>query len=443
MPKVFTAKNNANTEDIINALAKAAPAAIAQAKAANIADIIGVTGGDVIKDATKVGNWIRGNIKYKIDSFTNQNIQFPSAILKTKQADCKSFSLLFLAIMSAAGYDGGFRFASYRPNGQFTHVYNFFVKPNGEKIPFDACIKGLKESNRATKIKDMKVNYLAGAPIVTDDEQEITRPARIVRDRMGNVFLEYVDTGERISGPEAEHIAGIRSLVNKAWKQIKKDAKKVWKGFKKVALAIPRSAALGVMELNFRGVSGQLFRAQKDKKQTDRLKELWNRLGGDFGALQKSIDRGRKRKPLFGGGKAIKGIGEPMVNIGIGEPVTLAAAATTAAPILVMIFKFIKNAGVKPEGDEKPPAGDTGLPPVDQSDPTARAIASGRFAPTDPQGEEATAYVRSQGQVFVNSTGQVVARPGGTSGSGLLSGKTLLLLGGGVIAAILLLKKKK
>lgn len=443
MPKVFTAKNNANTDDIINALAKAAPAAIAQAKAANIADIIGLSGGDVIKDATKVGNWIRGNIKYKIDSFTNQNIQFPSAILKTKQADCKSFSLLYLAIMSAAGYDGGFRFASYRPNGQFTHVYNFFVKPNGTKIPYDACIKGLKESNRATKIKDMKVNYLAGAPIVTDDEQEITRPARIVRDRMGNVFLEYIDTGERISGPDAEHIAGIRSLVNKAWKQIKKDAKKVWRGFKKVALAIPRSAALGVMELNFRGVSGQLFRAQKDKKQTDRLKELWNRLGGDFGALQKSIDRGRKRKPLFGGGKAIKGIGEPMVNIGIGEPVTLAAAATTAAPILVMIFKFIKSAGVKPEGDEKPPAGDTGLPPVDQSDPTARAIASGRFAPTDPQGEEATAYVRSQGQVFVNSAGQVVARPGGTSGSSLLSGKTLLILGGGVIAAILLLKKKK
>jgi hypothetical protein len=443
MPKVFTAKNNANTEDIINALAKAAPAAIAQAKAANIADIIGLSGGDVIKDATKVGNWIRGNIKYKIDNFANQNIQFPSAILNTRQADCKSISLLYLAIMSAAGYQGGFRFASYRPNGQFTHVYNFFVKPNGIKIPYDACIKGLKESNRATKIRDMKVNYLAGAPIVTDDEQEITRPARIMRDRMGNVILEYMDTGERISGPDAEHIAGIRSLVNKAWKGIKKGAKKVWKGFKKVALAIPRSAALGVMELNFRGVSGQLYRAQKDKKQTDRLKELWNRLGGDFGALQKSIDRGRKRKPLFGGGKAIKGISEPMVNIGIGEPVTLAAAATTAAPILIMIYKFIKSSGVKPEGDEQPPAGDTGLPPIDQSDPTARAIASGRFAPTDPQGEEATAYVRSQGQVFVNSTGQVVARPGGTSNGGLLSGKNLLLLGGGVIAAILLIKKKK
>lgn len=443
MPKVFTAKNNANTEDIINALAKAAPAAIAQAKAANIPEIIGLSGGDVVKDATKVGNWIRGNIKYKIDSFTNQNIQFPSAILKTKQADCKSFSLLYLAIMSAAGYDGGFRFASYRPSGQFTHVYNFFVNSQGEKIPFDACIKGLKESDKYTKIKDMKVNYLAGAPIVTDDEQEITRPARILRDRMGNVILEYMDTGERISGPDAEHIAGIRSLVNKAWKGIKKTATKAWKGFKKLALALPRSAALGVMELNFRGVSSQLFRAQKNPKEQDRLKELWNRLGGDFGALQKSIDRGRKRKPLFGGDKAIKGIGEPMVNIGIGEPVTLATAATTAAPILIMIYKFIKKAGIKPEGDEKPPAGDTGPPAPDPNDPVSQALQSGKFAPTDPQGDEATAYVKSQGQVFVNSAGQVVARPGGNSGRGLLSGKNLLILGGGAIAVLFLLKKKK
>lgn len=128
----------------------------------------------------------------------------------------------------------------------------------------------------------------------------------------------------------------------------------------------------------------------------------------------------------------------------MGEPITLGAAATAAAPILIMLFKYIKGAGVKDEPGEEAPAGDPGLPKADPNDPVSKAISSGKFAPTDPEGEEATAYVKSQGQVFVNSAGQVETRPGGTGGKNLFSGKNLIIFGAlGVGAAILLLKKKK
>ena len=121
-----TALNKANTSDIIYSMALIAPAAIKQAVKFNLPEIIGLTGGDLQGDAILTGQYIRQNIKYKIDPFTDQNIQLPSALLRDKVGDCKSFSMLFLAIMEAAGYNGGFRFAAYR-NNNFTHVYNYFL----------------------------------------------------------------------------------------------------------------------------------------------------------------------------------------------------------------------------------------------------------------------------------------------------------------------------
>lgn len=433
-------KNNGKTEDIIQALVHAVPGAITQVKTANLVEIIGLTGANCTQDAIRTGKWIRQNVKYKADGFPEQNIQFPSSLLRNPfSGDCKSISLLYLSLMATAGYDGGLRFASYQPSGQFTHVYNFFLC-NGQKKTFDACLKNLKESPKHTNIKDMKINYIAGVPVVIEEADEITRPVRKIRGINGVEMYEYMDTGEQISGLEYEAISGLRDKLNKAWKKVKKQVgknlDKVWKGLKKIGLAIPRSAALGTIELNFRGLASQMYRMQrKGKKQEDKLKEVWNRIGGDYGKLNAAINRGRKRKPLFGGDKAIKGIGF--------DPATITAIAATAAPILVVLFKAIKGSGVKPEGEEVPPAGDQGIQ-VDASDPTAKAIAAGKFVPSDPDGEDATAYIKSRGTVKVDSEGNVVAqRPSEGSAGNLLNPKLLLIFGGIGVAAFLLLNKKK
>jgi hypothetical protein len=439
--KKLQVKNNGKTEDIIQALVHAVPGAITQVKNANLPEIIGLTGGNCTEDAIRTGKWIRQNVKYKADGFPEQNIQFPSSLLRDPfTGDCKSFSLLYLSIMAAAGYDGGLRFASYQPSGQFTHVYNFFLC-NGQKKAFDACLKNLKESPRHTNLKDMKINYIAGVPVVIEEADEITRPVRKIEGINGAVMYEYLDTGEQISGADFEAITGLRDRLNKAWKKVKtkvgKDLNKVWKGLKKIGLAIPRSAALGAIELNFRAIASQLFRTQKKgKKAEDKLKEAWNRMGGDYGKLNAAINRGRKRKPLFGGGKAIKGVGAV-------DPASIAAIAAAATPILVVLFKAIKGSGVKPEAGEVPPAGDRGLI-INPNDPVAKAIAAGKFVPSDPDGEDATAYIKSRGTVKVDSEGNVVAqRPSGGGAGNLLNPKNLLIFGGIGVAAFLLLNKKK
>ena len=57
-------------------------------------------------DAERCCRYIRANVRYKADGFSEQNIQLPGRMFKdTKQADCKSISLAFVGMMGAMGYD--------------------------------------------------------------------------------------------------------------------------------------------------------------------------------------------------------------------------------------------------------------------------------------------------------------------------------------------------
>jgi hypothetical protein len=78
---------------------------------------------------------------------------------------------------------------------------------------------------------------------------------------------------------------------------------------------------------------------------------LWvNKFGGKLSVLQGAINKGKKKKPLFGASKkvkAIKGIGYVIdENDGIGEGVsaaTVTAIIAAASPILVAVISLLKK----------------------------------------------------------------------------------------------------
>lgn len=300
--KKILAKPNGNTYDIIDALINISPQAIEQVQP-KIHTLINVTN-DAYKDALKVAAYIRKNVKYKADGYENQNIQLPGRVLNdTKQADCKTFSLLFLSMMKAAGHKAGYRFASYRANKIPTHVYNWIIYKNN-LLTFDTCVKTLKESPRHTYIKDMDVNYLTGYH-------------------------------------EPEYIGR------------KKGKGKLFKGAKKFALAIPRNAFRTLVSFNARSLATKLNKVVlKDK---NKLKNLWEKFGGKFegkNSLMQSIDKGKNKKPLFGKGKGVSGYYDENF---IGEPVTaatIATAITAATPILLVVKKLLTDLKIKGEPGE-------------------------------------------------------------------------------------------
>jgi hypothetical protein len=321
---ILAAPSGANTEDIIAALCNVVPAAIAQVKSSN--EIIFNKTGDPIRDAVQCCRYIRNNVKYKADGFDQQIIQLPGRmILNTHLADCKSFALAFVSIISSLGYQCGFRFASYKENKIPTHVYNFVIC-NGKKFTFDACVSNLKESPRYTFIKDMEVKYLAGTPM-----------------------MAYSDTNSAYIGRKGKGKAKF---------------KKIFKGAKKVALAAPRNAFNALVALNVRSLATKIAAvAAKDKSK---LESFWNKLGGNPSKLIELANKSKGKKPLFGKGKGINGVGfyaddSEDAYIGIATEAALAAAA----PIILAATKLFKSLkiGSDKENDELVPEGTEPIDP--------------------------------------------------------------------------------
>ena len=296
---ILASRFGSDTRDIISALCAAVPASVNQVKP-YIENILQPTG-DPVKDTERACRYVRGLVSYKQDGFLEQKIQLPARLLKdTKLGDCKSFSLAVLSIITALGYKGGFRFASYKANKIPTHVYNFVFDNSGKKITFDSCVESLKESPRYTYIKDMEVTYLAGSPIMIDSDP---------------YYL-----GKKKKKP--------------------KDKPKV---VAKVTLAPARGAFLGLVALNFRGIATRLDKAIK--KDSSKVKAFWIKVGGDFDKLRQAVEKNKTKKPLLGAGRLSGATRVQYLQEGIGvEPITTAAAAAaTASPILLALEKLLKG----------------------------------------------------------------------------------------------------
>lgn len=306
--KTVLAKPNGDTTDIINALLNISNQAVQQVKP-YISKLIKLTG-QPLQDAQLIANFIRSNITYKADGYNNQNIQLPARLLyDTKIGDCKSFSLLFYALMQASGHNAGYRFASYKKNKIPTHVYNY-VKDNGKIYTFDTCVRSLRESPRYTYIQDMNVNYLTG---IDDDYLSGKAERKAKRDKR------------------------------------KAEGKGLFAKVKKVGLSVPRTAFRTLVSINVRGLATKLNKAIA--KDPAKLKSLWERFGGKFDKLEKSINTGKNKKPLFGA--KVSGYYDENNNyIGVVTPETAALIASASA-LLVPISKLLKDLGIQKEPGEE------------------------------------------------------------------------------------------
>ena len=94
--------------------------------------------GETVRETcANIADFVVNNFSYKIDPDGEQWIRTPSRLLKDREADCKSFSLFVCAALSCLGIKNGFRFVSYTPDKQLTHVYSYAIDENGKKITID------------------------------------------------------------------------------------------------------------------------------------------------------------------------------------------------------------------------------------------------------------------------------------------------------------------
>jgi hypothetical protein len=281
--------NDQNANDIIAAMLKA------HSQHANDYDLIAdqFYAGSGIATAKKLFDFLKRNINYKVESINNQRIMSPGAILSLQQNDCKNFALFIIGVLHSLKRRGIinnkilYRFVSYNMLDPTPHhTYAVMIDRDGREINIDPVLSSFNE-------KKLYYNKIDKMPLYA------------------------------ISG-----VSGIGAKSAKAPKGVKRPI------VARVALAPARGSFLLLVGLNFMGLATKLNDAFKNKK--DATNTWWSKLGGNTNELLRKVEQGAKKKRIFGD--------DQEGTMGV----VPAAAASTAAPILVKVATFLKSIGINP-----------------------------------------------------------------------------------------------
>lgn len=237
-------------------------------------------------------------IKYKADSWLNQNIKLPSALINQKSGDCKSFALLVAGYLQANNIVNGLIFVGYNNAKQPSHVYNFAIF-EGSQYFIDSTISAAKIPANKEKetliIEVMNTNLIASA------------------------FEDEINGKKR-----RERRAPKKAARKEKREQRRAEGKGVFQRVKKVALAPARGAFLALIALNVHSLATKLKKGIAKNPQT--VKRFWERVGGKFDKLQKSVNTGATKKAILGVDANNSGVGSVAALLASAAPIVLAAA---------------------------------------------------------------------------------------------------------------------
>lgn len=288
----ITVKTAATNEQLQRALEAALPGAVAQTK--DIAPKF--KGGTDSETCKKIFDYLKTQIRYDKDGFT-QKIKFPSALMRERSGDCKSYALFTAAILKNLGIPFRWTYASYTPGVKVPgHVYittdsgciidAVWGKFNSEKKPFNKFYKS------------MNISYISGC-----------EPA------VGAIALPKIGAGLKKAATTVTSGAAASAL-------------------KTASLAPGRNLFRVIVQNNLDGIASKLA-----KMNQAQILDLWKKVGGEPGKIAADIRKGSakpaKKLGLLGlvkkklTAKGIRGIGATDAQV-ITELVPAATAAGTA-----------------------------------------------------------------------------------------------------------------
>ena len=292
-----TYKSQADNKDIRDLLVKLVP----KAKAQMVEFSKQFKGRNQKETCKKIFDYIKNNFTYVADG-GEQVIKLPSALLKKRVGDCKSYSLFTASILENLKIPYKFVYTSYNNNPIPAHVY--VVTEDGCIIDAVYGIFNAEKKPTYRYTQDMNVRYMAGIG---------ANCTSCNSDGMGKV-----------------------TIINKDKRQqIKRTAQFGFDKFKTAAFVGGRQVVLGLVKGNYDG-----FATKMQKVNTNKLKSDWEKVGGDYAALTKAIKEGAskpaKKLGLLGKlktllkKKGINGIGQVSDGEIQAAIVTVATALGTA-----------------------------------------------------------------------------------------------------------------
>jgi hypothetical protein len=268
----------------------------------------------------KIFNFLKNNVRYVIEPGSKQTVKSPAAILATGYGDCKHYSLFAGGVLQSLGIPFAYRFASYRTfDKQPQHVF-VVINPGASEIWLDPVVGQYDYKKPYKHATDRKMALYSISGVGATAQQKAALKAAKAAKKAAPT--KAAKTAARTELKAARQAAG-----RTAGQVLKKGTKAILK----VAAAPVRNAFLALVALNFGGLGTKLNAAWQ--KAPSRLTNFWEGAGGKIEALKKAWEKGSKKKRIFGDD-----------TIGAAP----AAAAATAAPLLVKVADVLKQIGIDP-----------------------------------------------------------------------------------------------
>jgi hypothetical protein len=264
--------------------------------------------GDGVQTAKKLFEFLKKNVRYKIESDKKQRIMSPSAILSLGKfgADCKTYALFIMGVLDSLKRKGlinnkiYFRFASYKLLDEIPHhVFAVIQDQQGNEFFIDPVL---------SKFNERKTYY-----------HKIDKQPSMPLYSVSGIGQAKRKTAAKAVSPAAP-----------------KEKKKI---VLKIALAPARGSFLLLVGLNFMGLATKLKAAFANR--ADETQNWWKNLGGNPNELLRKVEQGAKKKRIAGADVEFNSEGQ----IGVVAAGT-AAAAATAAPILIKLAEFLSKLGI-------------------------------------------------------------------------------------------------
>lgn len=263
------------------------------------------------KTARKIYDFLKREITYHAESDRDQRIMSPAAILTLKKNDCKNYALFVAGVLDSLKRQRKvkgeilYRFASYQLLDTIPHHVFIVLQTGGREIWIDPVLNSF--DNRKPYFHKIDRNTMA--------------------------LYSVNGIGQTRKQARQERRAERRKPAPSGTASAEQPQRKRKNILLQIPLAPARTAFLLLVGLNFAGTATKLQAAFA--RAADKTANWWAKLGGNPNKLLRQVERGAKKRRILGAG--------------IGEPVTTAATAAAAAPILVKLAQFLRDLGIDPE----------------------------------------------------------------------------------------------
>lgn len=417
--KMITVKRNASNKQLQTAIEDALPVAAKQPVTKALAKKL--RGANDLETSRNIFNWVCANIRYKKDG-SNQVVRLPSGLLRTREGDCKSMSLLVAALLVNNGIVPKFVYTSYKDNDPTpSHIY----VETKSGIILD-CVWKRFNSEKTPKFKYKKIMDIS--------------------------YLSGLDGSCAGLGAAGKGKAKVQKFAKKAGATAKKGVTAIKKGAKKVGLSAGRNLFLLLVKNNIDGLATKLNTGNREKQVNQ-----WKKAGGDGKVFAEAIRKGaskptkklgflqklkglstKKKMSGFGGiGEVVpKEVQAKIISLStaVGSSIgTAIPAVGTAAgasggaslgAVIIAVLPMVQEAVAK-------------VPAAEALDPDKAGFSTpAGLEMADPEKETNPAAEAEAAEAVDKQTG------GATNASGGIGIPTPLLLGGLAVAAFFAFRKK-